>query len=178
MAINELLGAVAPPTKPVKNGPPEAIPSIEAAIGLRLPRELFEFAEFYGTGKFGTTLTVYNPFSDRYRFEIGKICNLYRMLKKNEGDEFIPYDIYPANPGLYPWAVDVNGHTLWWLTDGEADKWPIVLMTVDASFERLDMSMSTFLAKAFRAEIDCVLWDREWLRENFVGILFEAETDS
>ena len=175
MEISELLAAVTPPAKPVENGPREVIPSVEAKIGLRLPEDLIQFAEQYGSGTLGTTLTVYNPFSEHYHLDSGKITNLYRMLKQNEGDEFIPYDIHPSNPGLYSFATDVNGHTLWWLTEGEPEKWPILLMTVDAAFERWEMSMTTFLAKIFRAEIDCLLWDRKWLRENFVGIQFNPE---
>jgi hypothetical protein len=88
----------------------------------------------------------------------------FRDLKRAEGDQFIPYDIYPKSPGLLVWGSDVNGHMMFWLTEGQPEKWPLVLMTVDGQFEQLQMSTTTFLARVFSGAMECILWDKEWIK--------------
>ncbi len=48
---------------------------------------------------------------------------------------------------------------LCWLTKGEADHWPIILKRHDDVYEEWKMSLTSFLAKAFRNEITCIIWD-------------------
>jgi hypothetical protein len=132
-----------------------------------LPKEIVDFGKRYGTGMFGDNVEVFNPFSSKYLQHVETFRDCYCDLKRTEGDEFIPYAIYPQNPGLLVCGSDVNGHSMFWLTEGPPDEWPLVLMSRhDNSFERLEMSLTTFLAKVFSGAIDCVLWDREWLKNN------------
>lgn len=58
----------------------------------------------------------------------------------------IPYSSYPARPGLFPWGHDANGTRYWWLTEGDAEKWPIIAQRKD-QFERWDLPLMTFLAQ-------------------------------
>jgi hypothetical protein len=116
---------------------------------------------------------VYNPFASDYLDRVRMVGDCYRDLKAAEGDEFIPYGIFPTSPGLLAWGDEVNGNVLFWLTEGEPDAWPVVLFSRhDGSFERWDMPMTAFLAKVFSGEMVCVLGDMAWLKENYAGIRF------
>jgi hypothetical protein len=175
VAIEELIAAVPPPGHPSEAGPLDAVPDIEKALGTPLPKDAFEFGLRYGSGMFADTLEVYNPFSSNYLVTVHEVCDVYRDLKAQEGDEFIPYDIYPKSPGLLVWGRDVNGHMLFWLTIGQPDQWPLMLMTVDGQFERWACQMTSFLARVFMGEMGCILWDKDWVKQNFVGILFHPK---
>lgn len=39
----------------------------------------------------------------------------------------MPYPIHPEPGGILPWATTDNGDTLYWLTDGDPDSWPILI---------------------------------------------------
>lgn len=175
MAIDELIAVVPPPHNPTETGSLEAWSAIECAIGIALPEEIRDFGLRYGSGMFGDTVEVYNPFSVNYLDTIRQVSDCYRDLKRAEGHEFIPYHIYPDKPGLLVWGSDVNGHMMFWLTEGEPAQWPLILMTVDAQFERWNVPITTFLARIFQGEIGCILWDKDWIKQNFVGIVFHPK---
>lgn len=172
MSIEELVVVVPAPTQPSEAGSPEAIPVVERAMGTALPKDVFDFGIRYGTGMFADTVEIYNPFSAKYLESVRQVSDCYRELKHAEGNQFIPYDIYPISPGLLVWGSDVNGHMMFWLTEGQSEKWPLVLMTVDGQFEQLNMSMTTFLARTFGGVMECILWDKEWIKNNFMDITF------
>jgi hypothetical protein len=59
---------------------------------------------------------------------------------------------------------------MFWLTEGEPDNWPTVVMSRhDGAFERWNMPMTSFLAKIIKGEIACIVWDKGW----FSGVKFE-----
>jgi hypothetical protein len=170
MSLAELIEVVPPSPEPVETDPSEAKHAVEA-LGVALPQDLYDFGLRYGSGMFGDAIRVYNPFGANYLACVRMVGDCYRDLKSAEGDEFIPYDIFPTSPGLLAWGDEVNGNVLFWLTQGEPNDWPIILFSRhDGSFERWDMPLTTFLAKVFKAEVDCVLGDREWLKANYTGI--------
>jgi hypothetical protein len=72
----------------------------------------------------------------------------------------IPYSVYPDAPGLLPWGRDENGSVMLWLTEGEPNDWPIVLVRIEGGHERWDLSLTSFLAGTFGNRIKCLLWGR------------------
>jgi SMI1 / KNR4 family (SUKH-1) len=172
VAIEELIHVVPPPSNPIDSGSESRITEIENRLGVSLPKDILEFASRYGTGRFSDTLTIINPFSPGYFELINEVSTCYRDLKRDEGDECIPYEVYPSHPGLLVCGHEVNGHILFWLTEGEPDQWPLILMAVDFEFERLNVSLTTFLTHVFGGQRGCVLWDLEWVRNNLVGVRF------
>lgn len=166
MAIEELVKVKAPPAQPIHAGPIERWTEIEGTLGLKLPKDLYDFCLRYGSGKFGDTIRILNPFSGSYTDSIKEICSCYRDLRRDEGEGFVPHPVYPESPGLFPWGDDVNGHMMFWLTEGHPDQWPTILLTIDGQSERINSTMTTFLAKSLSCEVSSVIWDDEWLREN------------
>ena len=171
MPIEELLAAVSPPKLPMETGDADAWLRIQQNLTLDLPSDLLDFASHYGSGEFSDgsrNVCVRNPFSiDNKRVLDEELM----ILQQYPAFGFpLPYQAYPARPGLFPWARDANGHKLYWLTDGPPEKWPIILMTRDRVFERWQLPMTTFLAQVFSKKIRCVLWPRVGKRVRFKPI--------
>jgi hypothetical protein len=175
MAISELLKVVPAPSTPIEAGRLQDVPQLLAQTGLRLPDDLLQFGMHYGSGKFGGSIEIYNPFALRYLSIVNSLASTYRSLKETEGDDYIPFAVFPDTPGLFPWGNGVEGERFFWFTEGEPDSWPIVLFSHSGEFEQWNLSMTTLLTKFFTADIDSMLWDREWLEENFRGIQFKPE---
>lgn len=177
MAIHELLAVVPPPSEPFNGGPAERRHFIEKALGTALPDDFLELALRYGTGRFCGEIQVFNPFSDDYLEVVERIADLYRDLKKAEGETCVPFSIFPESPGFLPWGDSWNGFGFFWLTEGEPNQWPTVLVVPRQSevFQTFPMQMTSFLARAFKDPLPCVLWDVEWQLANLVGGTFEKE---
>ena len=116
-----------------------------------------------------------NPFAPKYVEAVKYYSSLYQELRESEGEECVPYEIYPASPGLLIACEEVNGSSIFWLTEGEPDKWPLMLMTVDWQFERREQTLLSFLVEMFRDLPECVLWTKEWAEENLPGMEFHPK---
>lgn len=157
MSVNELIAVVPPPTHPVDPGTDLLRQQVEEKLGLRLPQDIIDFSLTYGTGTFSHgQFWVFNPFSRWYYSNIEEVCRLFRKLRRDEGPGRFPYNFHPERPGLLSWGSESNGHEMFWLTEGEPNAWPIILYD-RVSFERWDLSVTTFLAKFFKCEISCIL---------------------
>src|SRR5258708_26087404 len=86
MSIEELVAVVPPPDQPNESGPLEAISAVESALGTSLPKDVVDFGIRYGTGMFADTVEVFNPFSSKYLESVREVSDLYRDLKRAEGD--------------------------------------------------------------------------------------------
>jgi hypothetical protein len=147
MAINELLKIVARPPTPVEAENGKTWTRVQKVIGTRLPRDFRDFGTHYGTGKLcGGYLGVLNPFSVHF---VSSVTYLLQATRDNRATHDYPYQVFPDEPGLLPWGTDENGHTLHWLTEGAPDEWPVVVESHEGELERFNLSMTTFLAKAF-----------------------------
>jgi hypothetical protein len=91
---------------------------------------------------------------------------------KNEWPQRNPYKIYPDTPGLLPWGGDLLSRMCFFLTEGKAEHWPIILWNYDGEYERFDMPMTSFLAKCFKNEIKCKIWE-EFFSES--KVMFEPD---
>jgi hypothetical protein len=175
MAIEELMAVVTPPSAPIEAGPMERRNEVEKALGIVLPDDLYEIAMRYGSGRFAGGIEVFNPFSKKYLEYVNMVTGCYRELKQAEGDDFIPYDIFPKSPGFFPWGGSWDGFVMFWHTEGKPNEWPTVLVVGRQAdvYEKLQMQMTTLLAKIFKEPMPCVLWDVKWQMENLVGKPFQ-----
>jgi hypothetical protein len=97
MSLQELIAVMPPPARPIETGSLDAKAFAEQALSIRLPKEVFEFGQTYGSGSFGTA-TVLNPFSERYLGCVHEVSSCYQGLRISEGEEFIPYPVFPEKP--------------------------------------------------------------------------------
>jgi hypothetical protein len=110
MSVAEFASVMAPPANPVENVRP-ARWKPETKLKITLPQDLYDFCSKYGSGQFGESISIFNPFSKSYPDEIKHVL-CYQPLEEDEGESLVPHKIFPASPGLFPCGEDVNGHMI------------------------------------------------------------------
>ncbi len=163
VSIAELAGVVAPPARPKETGDLRTWRAIEQELGTALPPDYRDFAMTYGSGTFcdpgRLCVSIMNPFSPDYKKHFFSERQTLLLTQGSSRAEDWAYDAFPESPGLFPLGSDDNGCTLLWLTEGQPDGWPIVLQPSRSTYlERVDLSMTTFLARAFSKQLTCCIW--------------------
>lgn len=167
MSIEELKAIVEPPEHPSEVPTHPDWGSVEDHLRVNLPQDYCDFISAYGSGLLGNVIRVFNPFASSEYLAlvpcVERICAIRREAKETEGDEEVPFDVYPVSPGIMPWGNDENGNTLYWLIKGGPDKWPtIVGEGRGRRWEQFDFPMSTFLARALKGAIKCEIWPSDF----------------
>ena len=169
MAIDELTDLVPPPDTPSEVPTRPRWTAIERKLGVSLPNDYKEYVSTYGSGLLGNFIIVANPFSTNEGVElfsvISMLCDALRERLANEGQDGVPFDIYPEIPGVLPWGGDENGNGLYWLTEGTAEEWPcLVGAGRDSRWERFEMPMTSFLTSALNGDVKCKIWPPAFAR--------------
>jgi hypothetical protein len=107
----------------------------------------------YGSGKFCGFLSILNALSADFKRAVNYLLETLREVKGSSPYRNYPYEVFPSQPGLLPWGSDENGSMLHWLTEGSPDDWPVIVESHEGELERFDLSMTTFLTKAFTYQI-------------------------
>ncbi len=159
MSIKKLISLVTPPAHPFEIGNFKKWRKIQDQLGLKLPKDLYDFAMHYGTGQFYGDFIVFNPFSKSYLIQLEDHKKQIQDSRPRGLDEFLAnwcanmgYD--PGEePDLFPWGRDANGNLYWWLMEGQPKSWPIITRTEEYEFAEWNMPMLTFVVKIFTNEI-------------------------
>lgn len=129
MALVDLIREVAAPKNPVATGP-LAWGEIEARLGCALPDDYKEYIETFGLGCLDGFLYVFSPFSENRNLnlfaQVETRLAALRELKASSRDE-VQYPLFPETGGLLPWGASDNGDVLFWLTEGQANEWGVVI---------------------------------------------------
>jgi hypothetical protein len=151
-SLERLVKAITPPTTPLH------APGTVGSAGATFPDDLYLFISTYGSGSFqyeGSDLVVVlNPFEPRYQAKRDKYLDLIREYKQEEGNNYIPYDIHPEKPGLFTWGWGEGRKHFFWLTQGEANDWPVIALYDIELFNRFDMPMILFLEQLLTGQMD------------------------
>ncbi len=163
MAIGELISVVPPPDQPTYSGTPEQLADAEAALGTRLPTDYREFTLRYGAGGLvDGYLHLWTPFALDLRERASDPTSFVRV---HHAAGALPWPPFPASPGLLEIGGNENGHRLLYLVDGPPDQWPLIVVPhgAESQFERWDLPLGTFLARALRNEVRtaAVNWSQE-----------------
>src|SRR5262245_46073302 len=154
MAIQDLLQLVPPPADPLENGPRTRWDFVQQELGLQLPMDFREIGAHYGTGRFGFGLEVLNVFSKSFRDQLDNELSRWLELKELEGEEELTYSIFPEAPGLLAWGSDDQSSGLFWMTEGLAENWPIIVRGHgNPVYERFDLPLTTFLTELLTQKI-------------------------
>jgi hypothetical protein len=154
MLIDNLARIAPPPTCPDEVGTVEELRQIEKRFGFVLPSDYRDFSLRYGSGWFvDTFLEIWNPF----------MVDLPKEAADPNGTAFwfykagyLPWEPFPASPGLLEIGGNENGDTLLYLTEASPDEWSVLVVPHEdeGRFERWDMPLVTFLQKALTSEIN------------------------
>ena len=152
-SLDRLTATIAPPQRPLGLGR-SVVPEDRPPF----PPDLLRFVDSYGSGFFNdgsVFLSVLNPYEDDYWAEQNRYLELYRDYKKWEGDEVIPYGVYPDEPGLLLWGFGQGRKDFFWLTQGEPSSWPVIVMYDVDVRTRFDTPTVVFLEGLMCGDIDC-----------------------
>src|SRR5262249_52312426 len=147
---------IPPPAEPTYAGTAEQLTEIERTLGTALPADYREFSIRYGAGRFlDGYLQVLTPFAVDLR-ERASSKNSY-ISSFHEMGAF-PWPPFPASPGLLEIGGNENGHRLLYLTEGQPDNWPVIVVPHgwESHYERWNMPLTTFLVDAFQNRIRTV----------------------
>lgn len=150
MAINDLLNVIPPPDKPVECRDGVKWEHAQETLGTDLPKSFLEIGTCYGSGRFCGFLSILNPLSPDFESAVTYLLEVLRDVKESRR---YSYGVFPDRPGLLPCGGDENGNMLHWLTEGDAEDWPVVLESHEGELERFDMCLTTFLSKVFTNSI-------------------------
>src|SRR5579872_4898090 len=118
------------PITPHELGNPEGWGSVEEQLKMRLPQDYKQFIEVFGTRKIGDFIGILNPFSENEFVNLIKSSKGFleadEVLRKKHPKDYV-YDFYPEQGGPFPFGVTDNGDVLYWKTEGEPDRWPVVI---------------------------------------------------
>ena len=157
MSIDSILKIIEPPPTPSEAGDIDGWKRVEEIMKTKLPIDYKQYISTYGTGCICEFLWPLNPFSkNKYLNLMAKSeaeLNSLRDLKKMDFQE-CPYPLFPDSGGILTWGVTDNGDVLFWLTQGEPDKWITVINESRSPvYEEFDRTMTQFISDLIRGQI-------------------------
>ena len=93
---------------------------IEGELGITLPSDWKELLRLYGYGTFGDFLHLYSPF-----FAPCSMLSQVRATLAADRESATPFLLFPDVGGALPWASTDDGDSLYWITRGAPDAWPV-----------------------------------------------------
>lgn len=151
-SLDQLISLAPPPKEPKYVNSIADFTAIEASLGTRLPADFKLLLQTYGSGSWTEFYWVMNPFDPRvsgFWFDPGHHeMGLWRELRRDD-PELIPYPVWPDTGGLLIWGGNENGGRLFWLTEGDPDRWPTLAMRDRTpEFDRFDQPCTDLLMSA------------------------------
>jgi hypothetical protein len=148
--LEQLRELLPPPADPVEPGRRDGWAVIEGALGTGLPSDFKAFTELYGSGKVDDFLYLFNPFTTgqdgNLLVEKDRVLEGYRQTRARY-PERLPLPAFPDPGGVFPLGRTDNGDELYWVTHGQPDQWPVVLVESRAALQEVyRMSVTGFLA--------------------------------
>ncbi|HET6815165.1 MAG TPA: hypothetical protein VFJ69_14380 [Actinomycetota bacterium] len=139
-----------PPADPLEPGRPDGWPAVERSLGTALPGDFKAFTERYGSGTVDAFLYLFNPFTagqdGNLLVEKDRVLAAYGQTRARFPDR-LPLPAFPEPGGVLPVGRTENGDELYWVTDGQPDGWPVVLVASRAALQEVHpMSVTGFLA--------------------------------
>lgn len=131
---------------------------IETQLSIKLPCAYKIFIDTYGTECIDDFLWVLNPFARNKNLSfdrIRKTLDAFNYLKTNIPEEY-NFNLYPENPGLFPWASTDNGDDIFWFTEGDPDTWPIIVYeTRSPEYIEYKKSVTDFIYEILSKQLIC-----------------------
>jgi hypothetical protein len=148
--LQRLRQLLPPPADPVEPGRPDGWPAVEAALGTGLPADFKAFTELYGSGTVDDFLYLFNPFTagedGNLLVEKDRVLAAYHQTRARF-PERLALPPFPEEGGVLPLGRTDNGDELYWVTDGQPDGWPVVLLESRAALQEVHpMPVTGFLA--------------------------------
>ncbi|MFL6269413.1 MAG: SMI1/KNR4 family protein [Actinomycetes bacterium] len=152
--LERLRRLLPPPAHPVEAGRPDGWAEVEAALGTGLPSDFKAFTELYGSGTIDDFLYLFNPFTQgqdgNLLVERDRVLAGYRQTRARF-PERLPWPPFPEPGGVLPLGRTDNGDELYWVTDGDPDRWSVALVEARAALQEVHPVSVTGLLAALAA---------------------------
>jgi len=134
---------------------------LEARLGTSLPIDYKEFIDKFGSVYVGRFISILRPDSKYSNLDLEaklvQISQMYREIKMS--GEHVPYKMFPARGGIFPFAQTDNGDFLFWETAGEPNKWRIIVTEGRGpEWGIFDLSMTEFIAGILTGQVKCIIF--------------------
>jgi hypothetical protein len=148
--LDRLRQLLPPPAHPVELGRPDGWAQVERALGTGLPGDYKAFTERYGSGMVDDFLYLFNPFTQGPGWQPAgrkdRVLAAYGQTRARFPDR-LPLPAFPEPGGVLPLGRTDNGDELYWVTEGDPDRWPVALLESRAALQELHrMPVTGFLA--------------------------------
>jgi hypothetical protein len=167
ISVDDLIDLAPPPELMVDRAPPIRWGEVEQRLDTALPEDYKLITTVYGSGILNDLFWLFNPFSqsvslnlinqiERNTFEFSSHSEEYEDMKAFYPNA-CPFPSFPEPGGLMPLGGDTNGGYAFWLTEGQADEWPLILYPHGFNeFERHSMRLVEFLVRWLSGRLpDC-----------------------
>lgn len=152
---------------------------VEETLSLRLPGDYKWFIERYGTGCVSAFLWIFNPFTTNENLDlvrqVASLSEQYRRMKRELGEEEVPFPLYPEEGGLVPFGVSDNGDVFFWLTDStDPREWNVVgNETRSSTYEVHERTMTAFLLGVVTGETESRIFEAECIDSDRLFLSFD-----
>lgn len=168
MSLDRLRKLAPPPEKPVETGAPDAWGEVERTVGTPLPADFKAFTDLYGSGTFDGFLYLFNPFTagqdGNLLHERGAVLDGY-VTSRNKFPDRYPLPPFPEPGGVLPAGRTDNGDELYWVTEGEPDAWPVMVLGArGAKQETHRTTITGFLADLLSGKLATSLFPEDFRR--------------
>jgi hypothetical protein len=165
MSLDRLRELAPPPSKPVESGSQDGWEKVERKLGTPLPADYKALTNLYGSGTFDDFLYLFNPFAKgedgNLLHERGAVLEGYATSREKFPDRY-PLPPFPEPGGVLPLGRTENGDELYWVTEGEPDAWPVmVLGSRGARQETHRLTITGFLAALLGGELETSLFPED-----------------
>ncbi|MEU8150945.1 SMI1/KNR4 family protein [Nonomuraea sp. NPDC048901] len=132
--LEQLTALVPPPPSPVFGV--RAWDEVFADIGMRLPDDYVAFIERYGSCDFARWLYVCDLrlLTKERCAGLPEEMDYYRDLREDSPEDFT-LAMWPEPGGFFRWGSTIDGDDIGWLTLGEPEAWPVIIVPHEAGQE-------------------------------------------
>jgi hypothetical protein len=143
---------------------------VQTTLGVLFPGDYKAFISRYGSGCLGEFIWIFNPFTNNPNLSLQRQAKVridaVREFNKAVWQNF-PFGLFPEPGGLFPFGATDNGDVLYWLCEGEADHYSVVLCDSRApKYEKFDVGMTDFLADVLSRKLKCNIFPDDFPSEN------------
>lgn len=129
----------------------------ENTLGFHLPFDYKDFLENYGSGSINDFLWIFNPVAKNPNIELlwqAKIRIQALLELKSEGEIF-PYELYPIEKGIFPFAATDNGDVFFLkLSNLNPENSIVINEGRSAKCEEFPMNWGDFLLHLLKGKIN------------------------
>jgi hypothetical protein len=185
MSLRDLLLISPPPKAPKEIGTPKAWEKIGQRLGVVLPQDYKDLIDHYGTGTFGDSIIILNPFAENESLNLfhtlethHRATQMAQLVVDPAWTAIHPFELYPAHLGLLPWGTIMDYERIFfWQVNGAPDKWVTVFYNLrNGEYEVWKMPCTDLLVRLLSGALQSVLLP-EYSPSNSKTVIFKSHPE-